>query len=176
MTLLPYGQMQYRRYITYWKRYTPQQWQQVQKAEEAREAARREEEARTVATVFPGEQQQDVDHAMRGEGTHSGLAHDRHWRDASGWFSYEVACDPSASQFLRCTRWGGDAGRSFHIQVDGKQIARVRFDEGKEDFVDVDHSIPLELTQGKSKVTVRFEADPGSIAGGLFGLRVIRKK
>lgn len=175
--LRPYGQMQHRRYVTYWKRYTPAQWQEVRNAEEAREAARRELQGRTVSLVTPGEQQQEVEHAMRGERTNTGTFRDRKWRDARGWFSYDVECDPAAEQLLRCTWWGGDAGRSFRILIEGNEIAQVKIPDGqREQFIEVDYPIPLELSQGKRKLTARFEADPGNIAGGLFELRILKAR
>lgn len=90
--------------------------------------------------------------------------------------SYDVTCDSAAKQFLRCTWWSGDAGRSFQILVDGKQVAHFQSGAAGEEFVDADYPMPPELTHGKQKITVRFEADPGSVAGGLYGLRVIREK
>jgi len=36
------------------------------------------------------------------------------------------------------------------------------------------NAIPAELVQGKQKVTVRFQAKPGSQVATIFGLRVIR--
>lgn len=175
--LRPYGQMQHRRSVTYWKRYTPAQWQGMRTAEEAKEAARRDAEARTVSVVMPGEQQPEVDHAMRGEQTNTGTAYDRKWRDAQGWFSYDVQCDPAVKQALRCTWWGGDTGRSFRILVDEKEIAQVKSGDGqRNEFIDVDYPVPQELTQGKTKLTVKFQADPGSVAGGLFEMRVLKAK
>jgi hypothetical protein len=32
------------------------------------------------------------------------------------------------------------------------------------------------LTRGKQKVTVRFQAHPGNIAGGVFGVRMLRRQ
>ena len=41
-----------------------------------------------------------------------------------------------------------------------------------------DITCPLapELTQGKTNVTVRFQAHPGNTAGGLFGLRTVERR
>lgn len=43
-------------------------------------------------------------------------------------------------------------------------------------FFDVTYAIPEELTRGKTKMTVRFQAQPGNIAGGLYGLRVTHRE
>ena len=41
-------------------------------------------------------------------------------------------------------------------------------------FLDVEYAIPPELIEGKQKVTVRFEASPGSDIPGVFGIRIVR--
>ncbi|MGQ9462915.1 MAG: hypothetical protein ACUVTP_07610 [Candidatus Fervidibacter sp.] len=43
-------------------------------------------------------------------------------------------------------------------------------------FIDVTYPIPLELTKGKEKVTVKFQAHPNCIAGGVFGIRMVKAK
>jgi hypothetical protein len=35
--------------------------------------------------------------------------------------------------------------------------------------------LPESLTQGRGKVTVKFQAQPGNFAGGVFGVRVVRR-
>ena len=42
------------------------------------------------------------------------------------------------------------------------------------EFFDVTYPIPEELTRGKNKIAIRFEAQPGNIAGGFYGLRIIK--
>ena len=78
---------------------------------------------------------------------------------------------------LRARYWGSDAGgRNFDILVEGTKIAEQRLNNNKPDeFLEVEYPIPESLTQGKSKVEVKFQAHPNNIAGGLFGLRVLRK-
>ncbi|ALD11788.1 beta-L-arabinofuranosidase domain-containing protein [Clavibacter capsici] len=49
-----------------------------------------------VDEVVAGEQQPEVDHVFRGEGTRAGGADGRHWRSATGWFSYELR-DPAGT-------------------------------------------------------------------------------
>lgn len=79
---------------------------------------------------------------------------------------------------LVVTYWGSDAGaRVFDIIVDGKVIATQRLQRNKPgQFFDVTYPIPIELTKGKERVTVRFQAHPKCIAGGVFGVRMVRAK
>ena len=78
---------------------------------------------------------------------------------------------------LVLTYWGSDVGgREFDILVDGSQIATQTLNNNRPNrFFDVLHPLPDALTRGKEKVTVRLQAHPGRIAGGLFGARTVRR-
>ena len=75
---------------------------------------------------------------------------------------------PDAPQELCVTYWGSDGGtRAFDILVDGAKIATERLNARQpEKFYDEVYAIPRDLTKGKSKVTVRFQA-----AAGQYGRR-----
>jgi hypothetical protein len=131
-----------------------------------------------VDFVRPGEQQSEVDHKVMGEKSDPVQALGRNLRHAcdGGWFSYEVKVDLAATNDLMCTWWGDESGeRNFDILVDGTKIASQKLLHNRPgEFWDATYPIPAGLTQGKQKVTVKFQAQPGNYAGGLFGLRVIR--
>lgn len=106
-------------------------------------------------------------------GTHAGKA----WRHArnGGAFSYDMKVLPDAPMTLACTYWGSDKRRTFNILVDGKKVATQTVNNNKRnEFFEVEYKIPAELTQKKDKVTVKFQAQPGGVAGGVYGC-VIKK-
>jgi len=76
---------------------------------------------------------------------------------------------------ILCMYWGSDAGgRNFKILVDGKVIAKQTLENNKpNEFFEQRYPVPIELTQGKEKVTVRFATEPGDTAGGVFESVVI---
>ena len=143
------------------------------------EAAALELDKRTVDQVRPGEQQPEADHQMKVQGSNQGQFADRGWRDApnGGWFSYQVKVLPDAANILRVTYWGSDTGpREFEILVAGEKIAEQKLDNNKPDnFFDIDYAIPENLTQGRQSVEVKFQGKPGNTAGGVFGLRILKK-
>lgn len=77
---------------------------------------------------------------------------------------------------LVITYWGGVWHlRSFDILVDGEKLATQKLLTNRPgDFFDHVYDIPAAMTAGKSKITVRFESRPGDVAGGVFGLRMMR--
>ena len=59
--------------------------------------------------------------------------------------------------------------------MDGQVIATQKLEQNRpNEFFDVSYPVPVELTRGKGKVTVRFQAKPGKWAGGLFGVRMVK--
>lgn len=176
--LLPYSRAHHHRYAVYWDVYTPQSWQQHVAENAAREAAERDLGARTLDTYHPHEQQSEVDHNMRGDNTTSGSSHGQNWRQAeNGWFSFEMKVAPSIANDLMVRYWGTESGRDFDIFVDEQLVATQNLYFNRPwQFWDVSYPLPLELTRGKERVTVRFVAHEGSIAGGVYGARTVRRQ
>ena len=182
VTLKPFYSTYFGRYTVYWDTFTPTAWQAREADYRAVQERARILEARTVDEMQPGEQQPEHDHALQSEKSNTGDGPDGggHWRDArdGGWFSFDLKTLPDAPQDLVCTYWGSEEGdRTFDILVDGTKVATQTLHEDKPgQYFDVLTRIPAELVAGKSKVTVRFQAHPGAMAGGLFDCRVVRRK
>jgi hypothetical protein len=78
-------------------------------------------------------------------------------------------------QTLRCTYWGSDAGRSFDILVDDTKVGSETLNASRPNaFYTVEYALPAELLNGKTSVTVKFQARPKSIAGGVFGCAILK--
>ena len=141
------------------------------------EAVRRLE-ARTVDLVRIGEQQPEVDHNLQSLRSESGGGGDGHWRDArdGGYFQYDVKVDPDKKNELRASYFGSDGGnRRFDVLANDALLATVSLTADRPgEMIEEVYELPLELTGGRDHVTVRFQAKPGSTAGGVFGLRVVR--
>jgi hypothetical protein len=178
ITLRPFNEIFYNYYNVYWDTFAPAEFaarKAALKAEAERQAL---VNARTLDEFRPGEQQSEVDHAVKGEKTSVGEFQYRKLRHArdGGWFSFVARVDPEKPVELVCTFWGGETGnRTFDILVDGTLIATQTLNRDKPDnFFDVVYKIPADLTRGKQKVEIRFEARPGETAGGLFGARILK--
>ncbi|OHE82809.1 MAG: hypothetical protein A2107_06295 [Verrucomicrobia bacterium GWF2_62_7] len=177
VTLIPYYRLHHQRLAVYWPLLSEAGWKQKLAAKAAEEAKRKTYEARIVDEVQPGEQQPETDHGFKGEKTNAGEFHGRKWRDAhAGWFSYELKTLSDKPMVLVCSYWGSDGGRrEFDILVDGERIATQKLAKNKPgEFFDVEYPISNQLTAGKQRVAVRFQAHPQAIAGGVFGLRMMK--
>ena len=136
------------------------------------EADRQALAIRTIDRVLPGNEPNEREHGVRGERTATG---ENRWRHAvdGGWFSWELKVLPDQPQELRVKYWGGDnGGREFDLLVDGVKLATQRLDNNRQgQFYEEIYSLAQDLTRGKQTVTLRFQARPGKMAGGVFGCR-----
>ncbi len=176
VTLEPFYTMHgTRHYVVYWDRFSPEEWKAKEEAYLAEAAREKELEERTVDVVHPGEQQSETDHRLKGERTSSGDFNNKKYRHADGWFSYDVKVLPDQAQELCVTYWGSDVGRTFDVLVDGVKLVTQRLRRNRPDsFYTEVTPLPEAMTKGKTGVTVRFQAQPGSTAGGVFGIRVLK--
>jgi DUF1680 family protein len=179
-TLAPFYRTHFQRYAMYWQVTSVADWEANQR--KIADAARLELEldARTVDRVRIGEQQPEIDHNLRFEKSDSGTGpQGRRWRHANdgGWFSYEMKVPPAGTKAaIYAVYWGQDGGREFDIQVDGAVIATEKLAGGEENYYGVEYPLPETALAGKEKVTVRFQPRPGSTAGGVFDVRIVKAK
>lgn len=177
--LTPFHRLHDRRYTVFLDLYTADEWSKREAERRAAEEREAKLAARTLDRLRIGEMQPERDHQLQGENTGAGEAFGRKWRHAidGGWFAFDLDVDPAQPMELLCTYWGSDGGgnREFDVLVDGQVIASQTLEQNRpNEFFDVGYPVPAELTRGKAKVTVRFQAKPGKWAGGLFGVRMIK--
>lgn len=180
LRFIPFYMVQDERYSIYFDRFSTLQWDEKQKEYEAAETARKDLERQTIDFFATGEMQPERDHNVVGEKTGAGDYAGRKYRDAwgGGWFSFTMKVDSERPNELILTYWGGESGnREFDISVDGNVLFTQKLlNNAPGKFFDVTHSLPLEATQGRKSVVIKFQARPNAHAGGLFGARIISKK
>ncbi|HEX3248598.1 MAG TPA: beta-L-arabinofuranosidase domain-containing protein [Pyrinomonadaceae bacterium] len=178
LTLYPFYRMHHKRYAVYWDLLNEQQWNEREASYNKELERMRRLEAATIDFVQPNDPQLERDHNMQGERTEAGDNAGRNWRHArdGGWLSFDLKVLPEQPIALVCSYWGSETGpRNFDILVDGKKIAAQSLHNDKPgEFFDVTYAIPPELTRGKNKITIRFQAQPGNFAGGFYGVRTIK--
>ncbi len=175
--LVPFHRLHERRYSVYLDVVSPEEWTQREAAIRARQQRQRQLDARTVDQLRIADAESERQHNLQGEKTGTGEHLGRTWRHAvdGGWFSFDMKVADTPHQLL-CTYWGSETGpRTFDILIDGKAVAQQSLRNDKPgEFFDVSYPVPADLTRGKSKVTVKFQGQPGNFAGGLFGCRMLR--
>jgi DUF1680 family protein len=180
LTLMPFYQLHDARYMVYWARSTPAQARALRERLAAEERAQLALQARTVDSVAPGEQQPESDHGFAGEGMDSGLNKGRRWRHARAWFSYRLLDPRHEGRVLRLEFCVADRCRRFSVQANERLLAELTLHPPAglapdQDFYTLDLALPADLPRrDDGSLLLRFTAAPGSLAGGLYGLRLLR--
>ena len=63
---------------------------------------------------------------------------------------------------------------NFEIDVDGTSVGNSNPIATATGFFDAHYDVPANLVQGKSKITVRFQANGNGRIAPVFGVRVVR--
>jgi len=177
-TLYPFYRMHHKRYAVYWDLLDEPKWFERESNYKKELERVRRLEALTIDFVQPGETKLESEHNLQGNRMDAGENQGRMWRHAraGGWLSFDLKVLPDSPVSLVCSYWGSETGpRAFDILVDGVKIATQSLQNDKPgEFFDVTYAIPPEVTRGKNKITIRFQGQTGNMAGGFYGVRVIR--
>ncbi len=166
-------------YTVYMDVFAPDQWKTQQAAYEAEQQKIRELEANSVDILLIGQMQPERDHNLTSENSTVGQFNGRTWRHAyDGWFEFDMKVLGDEPMDLQCTYWGSDRSRrTFDILVDGVKITTQTLNANKPDeFYDEIYPVPEKLTKDKTNVRVRFQAHPDNTAGGLYGVRMLKRQ
>ncbi len=165
-------------YSVYFDYFTTSDWAARQQEYETEKKRQKEIEEQTIDNFRIGEMQPERDHNLTAsEQSYVDFALGRTGREArrNNFFSFEMKVNPTIPNSLLLTYIGDDKDRKFDILVEGTRIAIAEWSGGTTGkFYDVEYSIPKELFEGKTKITVRIEANYGKTAGRVFGCRVLK--
>ena len=176
LVLQPFFEIHEARYQIYFPAYTAKEFEEKKQAIIEVEKQKLALEKRTIDQVATGEQQPEGDHNLQGENTRSGIHNQKHWRDATGWFSYDLNDKEKEASVLQITYFGPDSGRTFDILLNDIKLETITLkgDKGGS-FVTEDYSIPVNLRNShKGIITVKFVATPNSKAGGIYYVRLLK--
>ncbi|BAV09419.1 hypothetical protein SAMN05421788_101856 [Filimonas lacunae] len=174
LVLQPFYTIHNSRYVIYFPYTQPALLDSIRKVMQEKEQAKLSLDAITADLVNCGEQQPENDHGFAGENTDNGLFKEQHYRNAKGWFSYNLRNVGGKATKLRVTYYGKDKNRSFSIYVNGRLLSNVKPDgNGGDRFIAVDYPLPAEATNA-AMLTVKFAAEPGSATVNIFEVRLLK--
>jgi len=175
--LKPFYATHNRHYSVYWDIFTQKAWEKREADYQAEMARMKNLLEMTVDFVQAGEMQPERDHNFKGENTFPGYFKERGNRESrGGWFSFDMKSLSDQPVALVVDYWGGFPGaKTFDILVNDKIIATENISGVREgEFFSPQYDIPYDLTKGKRKITVKFQAHPKNAAGPVFGVRIVR--
>ncbi len=176
MELIPFFRIHDSRYIIYWPQATEDHVIALQTEVENKEAEKLRLDAITIDEILCGLQQPESDHFIQFENSNTGYTDENHWRDADGWFSYQLQNKNKKAAYLYITYFGQGDNRKFDIFINDEKITPINLNREKEEkIVEAVYSIP-ENTANKEIMTVRFVAQAESRTAKLIEVRLLYKK
>lgn len=175
--LVPFFRVHDQRYQIYLQQVAKNAYPDFVATATARALAEQALTARTLDQIQPGQQQPEVEHQYQGEASQSGNNNGRHWRDSRAWFSYQLTDAGNAGTVLRLEYFSGDAGRQFSVQLNDQLLAEVTLQpQSSSGVYSIDYPISKVLLQRghHGQHQLKFIAKPGSIAGGIYGIRLLK--
>lgn len=178
VVLKPFYKIHRERYSIYWDIFDAAGWAAEQQAYEAAREAQRAIDVATVEAVRLGIMLVEEEHHFQSSESTAGVAFGRKFREAgrNGWFEFDIAVDEKGANQLMCSYWSGDAaGQNFNVLVNGQVIATPELEKSAPSrFITERYPIPVNLTQGKSSVRLRFEAAERGRVRRVFDCRTLR--
>ncbi|WP_404341794.1 beta-L-arabinofuranosidase domain-containing protein [Pseudoalteromonas mariniglutinosa] len=173
--LIPFFRLHDSRYQVYWPQQSKAEFAQFMADAKATEQVTEQLRQLTVDHITPGEQQPEVEHDFKGEATRAGVNNGHHWRDATGWFEYQLSNPEGAANALRIRYFNGDVNRHFTITINGEKLASVNLTaaDQHDEFYTIDYPL-TEAMRNAKQLTLRFSAEQDSVAGGIYGIRLIK--
>ncbi|MEP6677553.1 MAG: beta-L-arabinofuranosidase domain-containing protein, partial [Ferruginibacter sp.] len=178
--LQPFYQVHDARYMMYWMALSNNQYSSYVDSIAALEKEKMIIQQRTVDFVTAGEQQPEADHQMKKENSATGNRSDNFWREATngGYFSYNLSTNKETDLVLAVTYWGAEWGnRKFDIYIDDEKLVTEnntgRWNQSR--LQTVEYPIPNSMVKDKADVVVKFQSLPGSTAGAVYQVRLMRK-
>ena len=175
LPLIPFFRLHVARYQMYWQLTTKEGLAAKQAHLAAEERAKASRDANTLDRVAPGEQQPEVEHDFKGEGSNTGIAEGRRWRDGQS-FQYTLNTRGEKAADLVVTYWGGDGGRTFDIFANGTLLVTQELKVEKPgEFIEKRYPIQPDVlvAAADGRVTIKFVAKV-FVAGGIFDLRLMK--
>lgn len=125
LQLIPFFRLHNSRYAIYFRQADHSEAEQIRKKNELAEQRANQLAEHTLDLIFPGEQQPESDHAIKYKHSETGILHDRHFRRAKGWFSYELKNKAEGKSLLITIRKNDSARMKVILdhQILSKQIA-----------------------------------------------------
>jgi uncharacterized protein len=170
VTLIPFYELFGERYAMYWNIYSPDQWKKVQVLKAQRKAG-------TVDDVTVGDQFSEREHNFQAYKYQRGETQNGKWAKSQYWLRYDLDVDPNQQLSLECTYRGDDKDCAFDILIDGQPMASdsLSGDKGSS-LIKSKYPIPPELTKGKKRIAVKFQAKDKKPTCELYGCEIIPSK
>ena len=171
LTFIPFYNLHQSRYAVYFHVVNETELKDILQDIQSREAAASALANRTIDVIHLGEQQPESDHHIRFEASTTGVQHNRHFRKAEGWFSYELKINGDAN-VVSLMLHQSDV-KPFGILLNGTPLQLEAMSEPDADgFITALYPVVSNLLSEKN--TLRIQPDGQGITPAIYEVRVMK--
>ena len=175
LELVPFYQIQEERYIIYFPQATQDKIEMIQKQKAKEEAEIRKQDNITTDKIQLGEQQPESDHFFDSKDSNTGYMEDRHFREAKGWFSYQMKNKEKNAKFLYITYFDANNNRTLNAEINGIKTYSKNF-EGKMGGSPQTLLIPIPESEIRKEIlNIKFNSGEKSLTPKIIEVRLLNQ-
>lgn len=171
LELIPFFRLHDSRYIIYWPQATQDGVKELQKQIAEEEQERIKLDAVTIDKVVCGEQQPESDHFIQSEKSYIGFDEDVHWREARGWFSYQVKNKDKKAKYLLLKVLNNKNFSNFDVYINDQKITDFDLIEVSKSFAHLYFNIPTDVKE--PEFAVKIQARSNAVTPRVAEVRIL---
>lgn len=172
MELTPFFRLAESRYILYWPQATTDKAKALFLRMEEEERTAQTVERMTLDKVICGEQQPESDHGFQSEESRTGYDNGLHWRQAKGWFGYQLRNKDKQAKYLYVKSLKSSNREDYDLLINGRKMEI--FQEGAKQVGDMAlqcYLLPTDLSAAV-KLEIKFIAVKGGVTPKIAEIRL----
>jgi len=175
LKLIPFYQIHEQRYIIYFPQATQDKIEMIQKQKVKEEAEIQKLDNITTDKIQLGEQQPESDHFFDSKDSNTGYMEDRHFREAKGWFSYQMKNKEKDAKYLYITYFDANNNRTLNAEINGIKAFSKDFD-GKMGGSPQTLLIPIPESENRKEIlNIRFNSSEKSLTPKIIEVRLLNQ-
>ncbi|SHK43944.1 hypothetical protein SAMN04488028_10515 [Reichenbachiella agariperforans] len=176
LQLIPFYTLHDARYMVYFPQANQDELEEIKRKMSEKEEAVRQLDAVTVDIVLSGQQQPESDHFVQQQDTWTGYMYDEHYREGTGWFSYQMKNPEIESSTLYVKYLDVDPLRRSEIYLNDQKVADLDLDaKSKEHLNILTIDIPVDIRKEKL-ITVKIKSKEGKWMTKIVEVRLLSEK
>ncbi|MFC4164148.1 beta-L-arabinofuranosidase domain-containing protein [Epilithonimonas zeae] len=173
LELVPFYKIQEERYIIYFPQANQDKIEMIQKQKAKEEEEIRKLDNITTDKIQLGEQQPESDHFIDSKDSNTGYMEDRHFREAKGWFSYQMRNKDKNAKYLYLIYFDANNNRTLNVEINGKKAISKNFD-GKMGGSPQSLLIPIPESESRKEIlNVKFNTNEKSLTPKIIEVRLL---
>ncbi|KQT22522.1 glycosyl hydrolase [Chryseobacterium sp. Leaf405] len=175
LRLIPFYKIHEQRYIIYFPQATQDKIELIQKQKAKEETEIRKLNNITTDKIQLGEQQPESDHFFNSKDSNTGYMEDRHFREAKGWFSYQMKNKEKSAKYLYITYFDANNNRTLNAEINGIKAYSKNF-EGKMGSSPQTLLIPIPESEiHKDILNIKFNSGEKSLTPKIIEVRLLNQ-